>query len=133
LNGLEQLRKTKELTKQKEKILEVNLAGLYYRPKKAHEIARYLNVGDRLELKRNPSNQYDNFAVKVMAYGTHIGFIPKVYSEKVFNEISKKDGYRVFVLDTDKDDIPHINIILFPFELKNGQYSFENTIVESSE
>jgi len=117
--GLERLKKVEELTEQKSEIIEFELAGLYYRPKKAHEVAGRLNVGNSLELKRNPSNEYDEYAVKVFANGTHIGFIPQNYSEEVSTKIKKGNGYRVYVSSTDKGNIPHIYLKLFPFELHN--------------
>lgn len=123
--GLERLKKVEELTEQKSKILEVSLAGLYYRPQKVHEIAGALNVGDHLELKRNPGNEYDEFAVKVIASGTHIGFIPQTDSEEVSNEIKRGKGYRAFVSRTDKENIPHIDIKLFPYEQNQYKYLLE--------
>ena len=97
----------------------MHLAGLFYRTEAAQEEASSLCIGDSLSLKRNPSNEYDEFAVKVMSNSYHIGFIPQDYSEYVSTELKKGNKFRVYVSDTDNDDIPHIDIKLFPAEKDN--------------
>lgn len=54
-----------------------DLVGAHFRPAEAKEILKSLSVGDHLTLERDPENQYDQFAVKVMHNDEHLGFIPK--------------------------------------------------------
>ncbi|MGG3889604.1 DEAD/DEAH box helicase [Metabacillus fastidiosus] len=41
------------------------------------EVAKKLRVGDILNLKRQPDNEYDPFAVQVLADGRQLGFVPR--------------------------------------------------------
>jgi hypothetical protein len=54
------------------------LAGLSFRPKTAKEVVDTLQIGDTLTLERDPENEYDDNAIKVLAVDEFIGFIPKV-------------------------------------------------------
>jgi len=108
-------RETNKLKKYRNEGIEVSLAGLYYRTEKAHRVAGELNVGDELDLKVNPSNNYDINAVKVYANGTWIGFIPQTHSEFVSNELFSGKKIKTIVSSTDKDNIPNIWIKLIPY------------------
>lgn len=53
------------------------LAGANFRPGDAREVCRHLTIGEILDLEADPGNEYDANAVRVIADGTFIGFIPR--------------------------------------------------------
>lgn len=53
------------------------LAGAQFRPKYAQETVKSLVPSDRVELEREPHNQYDKNAIQVVAHGEHIGYIQR--------------------------------------------------------
>jgi hypothetical protein len=118
-NNLKRLEEIERRTVNKDKIVEFELAGLYYRSKSAIIEAQGLKIGNSVELKRNPNNKYDPFAVKVYAYEKHIGFVPEYYSEEVSTELKKGNGYRAYISRIIETDIPYIWIKLFPIEDDN--------------
>lgn len=113
---LNRIKFLEETAQDKDRILEFEIAGLYYRPSHAHDEASYLNAGDMLDLKLNPSNEYDSYAVKIMSGNVHLGFIPELYSEDIFKAIRRKEQFIVVVTSTDKGNIPHIRVKVFPRE-----------------
>lgn len=64
------------------------LVGLSFRPKEAKDFVKTLGVGDRLYLQRDPDNEYDPNAIKVVNRTSriiedqtehtylHLGFVP---------------------------------------------------------
>jgi len=74
------------------------IKGVYYRPDNAQDEAFDLNPYDRVSLRTEPSNAYDEYAVKVMSNSKHIGYIPSEYSLEVFRTIKKKHGYYAIVI-----------------------------------
>jgi len=60
-------------------LLNVDVRGVAYRPPEAQTEASKLNQSDPLVLVPEPTNEHDNFAVKVCTEGklTHIGYLPK--------------------------------------------------------
>lgn len=113
---LNRIKFLEETAQDENRILEFEIAGLYYRPSHAHDEAGYLNIGDMLDLKLNPSNEYDSYAVKIMSGNVHLGFIPELYSEDIFKAIRRKEQFIVVVISTDKGNIPHIKVKVFPRE-----------------
>ena len=91
----------------------VKVKGTSYRTREEIAAARNVEIGDTLILKREPTNKEDRYAVKVYTIeGYHIGYIDRLYSEEISNnisyikeaEVSSKRGH----------DIPYINIrVLF--------------------
>lgn len=65
-----------------------------------------LDVGNKLKLVPEPTNQYDRDAVKIIdSKGNRIGYVPRYYSESVTN-LLKKEGirYNCTVLEVKKDN-----------------------------
>lgn len=60
------------------------LVGMTYRSKAAKEVYYTLKIGDKISLKPDPDNQYDETAVKVYAKRCHIGYIPQKYSSQIY-------------------------------------------------
>lgn len=58
-----------------------------------------LKVGQELRFVPDPSNPYDNHAVKIMTLsGVQVGFIPKEQNYTIFNNLMHGNGtYRVYV------------------------------------
>ena len=53
------------------------LRGASFRPDHAKQLVLALSMGDKLELERDPDNQYDQYAIKIMTQDEHIGFVAK--------------------------------------------------------
>lgn len=69
-----------------------HLVGSNFRPAECREIVKTLEEGTVLTLERDPTNQYDSNAIKVMFEGPHdemmhLGFIPKTDNEGLANEM----------------------------------------------
>jgi len=59
------------------KLGELHVAGTSHIPY-IHTLEPHLNIGDRLDFKREPTNPYDSNAIIVLTEdGTKIGYIPK--------------------------------------------------------
>lgn len=53
------------------------IVGAKHRGPEAQRIVRALAMDEALILERDPTNPYDPNAVKVVARGEHVGFVPK--------------------------------------------------------
>ena len=69
------------------KLLCCEIAGTYYRSEQERSCAAELQVGNQLLLEREPTNEYDKYAVKVIdkATGLCVGYIPKTLGVCVSN------------------------------------------------
>lgn len=114
----------------KEEPLEFEIAGLYYRSTEAHKIARGLGVGTQLRYELEPNNEYDKYAVKIIYKGIHLGYIPTVYSELIFNQLNNGNNCIIEVISNDKGAIPHVFVKLFP---GNSNQVEEKAIIKSPE
>jgi len=56
--------------------MQTKVVGVYYRPASARVAVEQLSPGDKVQLVAEPDNPYDAYAVKVLAGGIHIGYIP---------------------------------------------------------
>ena len=71
-------------------MLQVTMVGASFRPASAKEIIKQLSIGDRLELRADPNNEYDSTAVACYyddiqhGYMVHIGFIPRDSNSALF-------------------------------------------------
>lgn len=83
----EQLRKT---VKKFDPLLDdcqgaiMHLVGMSYRSNAAKEVYCTLKIGDKISLKPEPDNKYDDTVVKVFAKRCHIGYIPQNYSNTIY-------------------------------------------------
>lgn len=58
--------------------INITLAGANFRPQEAKDFIKYtLSQGDVCTLERESDNPYDERAVRIIAAGTFIGFVPK--------------------------------------------------------
>lgn len=61
--------------------------------------------GEKLNLELEPENEYDKFAIKVLNLNNKLlGYIPRYYSEEVFNRIEKGNNYEIKVKNTEKNN-----------------------------
>lgn len=65
-------------------MLTVTMVGATFRPAEARDIVKSLGIGDRVQLRADPSNEYDSTAVAVYSDDVHIGFIPKDSNSALF-------------------------------------------------
>ena len=56
---------------------DVRCVGMHFRGPEAVAMAEALLPGDEVALEREPFNQYDENAIKVMLRDTHIGYIAR--------------------------------------------------------
>src|SRR6056297_2600171 len=65
------------------------------------DLLKEINIGETLIFIREPKNEYDPNAVKVMnSRGQRIGYIPKEKAEELSTEI--KDGFYVYAKANEK-------------------------------
>ena len=55
----------------------MKIVGNKFRPAGAQAVFNQLAVGDEVFLELEPTNEHDPFAVKVLARGNHIGYVPR--------------------------------------------------------
>jgi predicted O-linked N-acetylglucosamine transferase (SPINDLY family) len=65
-------------------MLQVTMVGATFRPAQAKDIVRALGIGDRVQLRADPDNEYDTTAVAVYSDDVHIGFVPKESNSALF-------------------------------------------------
>lgn len=65
-------------------MLTVTMVGASFRPAEAKEVVKALRIGDILELRADPDNDYDSTAVAVYFNETHLGFIPRESNSALF-------------------------------------------------
>ncbi|QGT99510.1 hypothetical protein SYNTR_0917 [Candidatus Syntrophocurvum alkaliphilum] len=64
----------------------------------------YLNLGDQLSLELEPTNEYDENAIKILdKQGSHVGYIPRYYSKGVIRFLKNGATYEVKVVELNKD------------------------------
>ncbi|MEH7342779.1 HIRAN domain-containing protein [Bacillus sp. JJ1532] len=76
-----------------------DLAGARYN--KFSEITSDLKINDSIELQKDIENEHDHYAVKVLAKGVHIGFVPKYYSMEFTKMIEDNARYTATVSKLD--------------------------------
>lgn len=65
-------------------MLTVTMVGATFRPAAAKEVLKQLRIGDRLELRADPDNEYDSTAVACYYAHHHLGFIPRESNSALF-------------------------------------------------
>lgn len=76
---------------------DFTIAGTYYRTQEEIFCAENLQIGEELVLEKEPTNEFDKNAIKVLTEdGYHIGYIPKKLC-RMFNDILVGCEYRVLV------------------------------------
>lgn len=66
--------------------------------------AIHLNIGDKLVLDPEPSNKFDEYAIKIVdEENNHVGYLPRYYSQDVSEYLVEGRKYRCSVLEVNKD------------------------------
>jgi len=63
------------------------IAGIEYRGAKAIKIIKSASDDTFAELEPEPDNKYDQFAVKVLLDGVHVGYVPRKISYNIFHSL----------------------------------------------
>lgn len=64
------------------------LVGLQFRPPEVQEIVQGLEEGDNLELVREPTNPYDENAIRIIRDGEFLGFVAASKAINTASEIA---------------------------------------------
>lgn len=90
---------------------DVTISGTYYRNLDEIFRAEDLQIGEELFLVKEPRNDFDKNALRVMTNDNyHIGYIPKNLC-RIFNEALLECEYHVFVSEVRKgSNAPYIHI-----------------------
>lgn len=75
------------------------LVGVSFRPKETKEIVRELQMDDELRLEREPENQHDENAVKVVNdNGDFLGYVEKDVAAEIADRLDNGDEYTCSVV-----------------------------------
>ena len=86
--------------------------GTYYRDKDAQVAAWKLKTGDEILLIKEPTNQYDPYAVKVCTKsGFHIGYVPSELSEEVTENMHEDKDVATVRFVYSGDSIPSVHAV----------------------
>lgn len=101
-----------------EKYIEFQVSGVFYRSKSVKEDIPYLTASDEVKLTKEPNNQYDKFAVKVMLGRRKAGYVPKDYAEQVTRLINEDRILKTYISEAgDNGDLydpnPYFYIKIF--------------------
>lgn len=77
--------------------MDIEVKGIYYRTKLAKDTIVSLNVHDEIKLRKEPSNEYDSYAVKVMYERIHLGYVPANVSKRITELIDHKAIKKIVV------------------------------------
>ena len=88
--------------------------GMTYRSKAAKEVYATLKVGDRIILKPEEDNDYDETAVRVYAKRCHIGYINSKYSSQVYLHCVLDKIYDCYVIEpSEPNRLSGLKFVLF--------------------
>lgn len=59
---------------------DIEIVGNHFREEMEKQTFAALDVNDKLMIELEPANPHDPFAVKVLAGGAHVGYIPRTCS-----------------------------------------------------
>lgn len=81
------------------------IAGIPHRLGKNIQINSILSTGQNLQYLREPGNKHDKNAIKLIANGVHIGYIPKDDNPKITLHLDSGNAISVTVLSIDSSDL----------------------------
>ncbi len=94
-------------------VLLFELAGLYYRPKKAKERARKLMSNESVFLEKDPTNPHDPNAIRVYSYDDiHLGYVPKHLCSEILEYMDKENASIAYVdyISYGREDYPFVHL-----------------------
>lgn len=77
--------------------MDIEVKGIFARSRLAKETVPSLTVNDNIKLRKEPTNEYDPYAVKVMYERIHLGYVPASESQFVTKLINHKSIKKVVV------------------------------------
>lgn len=109
--------------------LDYRVKGSFYRARDAFDS---INVGSPIYFEKEPSNLYDEYAVKVISKrGKHIGYIERCESESIFKNLDYIRGAEIYKL-VEGEATPYIWVrIYFCFEDKLPAKLYDEDIREN--
>ena len=85
--------------------LQTFIAGIPHRLGKDVQISTILTLGQELAYSREPTNRYDQNAIKLIANTKHLGYIPKEDNPSIAKHLDSGGTIKVLVTNIDKSDI----------------------------
>lgn len=90
--------------------LECEVAGLQYYA--GPELFETMEIGEGLDLVREPDNQFDRSAIALYYQGHKIGFIPRRYNRVISNMLdSGFNGFTAVIDHLEEDDYSGFQVI----------------------
>lgn len=68
------------------------IIGMRHRGPEAEDLVRSLRAGEPITLERWPENQHDPHAVKVVARGVHVGYVPSAMARQGLSKYIDENG-----------------------------------------
>lgn len=100
--------------------MDFDVKGIYYRTKLTKETVPRLNTDSVIKLRKEPSNEYDSCAVKVIYDRIHLGYVPASISKRVTDLIDNKAIKRIVVkyagdakINTWDDPDPYLTLTIY--------------------
>lgn len=94
-------------------VLLFELAGLYYRSKKAKERARELMSKESVFLEKDPTNPHDPNAIRVYSYDyIHLGYVPRYLCSEILEYMDKENASIAYVdyISYGREDYPFVHL-----------------------
>lgn len=94
-------------------VLLFELAGLYYRPKKAKERARELMSKESVFLEKDPTNPHDPNAIRVYSDDyIHLGYVPRYLCSEILEYMDKENASIAYVdyISYGREDYPFVHL-----------------------
>ena len=94
-------------------VLLFELAGLYYRSKKAKERARELMSNESVFLEKDPTNPHDPNAIRVYSYDDiHLGYVPKYLCSEILEYMDRENASIAYVdyISYGREDYPFVHL-----------------------
>lgn len=93
-------------------MLQVTMVGATFRPAKAKDIIKGLSIGDFVDLRADPDNEFDDTAVAVYYDDVHIGFVPKESNSALFASLQEGNEHTAEIIAFESTIKPVLEIDL---------------------
>ncbi|MCK5146823.1 DEAD/DEAH box helicase [bacterium] len=77
-----------------------------------HEISKNVNIGEKLNYKRDEHNKFDTYAILILKGTNEFGYVPREYSKFIASEIDiEETKYEIIIVNiNDKEEYKEIEI-----------------------
>lgn len=89
-------------------VLNTQINGLYYYD--IEQVSQQLELGQKVWLKPEPDNQYDNHAIEVYHQTYKLGYIPQVSNRSLFKILMQKQRIIGLISELDRNKMPYAGI-----------------------